>query len=444
MRATVDEASGPRSYFKGAPEVVLARCALTAEERATWAARVDEGARGGYRVIALATGPGEAEDELELLGIVMLWDPPRSEVPDAIATAQRAGVRVMMLTGDHPGTAKAVAEKIGLREVRVMTGAEVEPLDDAELLEAVRTHDVFARVTPEHKLRLVEALKADGQIVAVTGDGVNDAPALKRSDVGIAMGMRGSDVSREVADLVLLDDNFATIIGAIAEGRCIYENLQTYVRYTFSTNVALMLLVLGGAIGSYAEGLRDSAGMLFLPLTALQLLWINFLGDGPPSLALAVDRTQGVMDHPPRPPKSDLLDDASRRFILADGAVKGLLGLALLLVLPILGATLIATQTVVFLFESIGKLVTAYPARRVRHEHDPNLVLHGAMLLGIGIQILTVVVPGLRDVLRLDGIDRMAWAILGAALVLGWLVSEGIAARARRGTAQVSARSSLA
>src|SRR5262249_49759101 len=160
------------------------------------------------------------------------------------------------------------------------------------------------------------------------------APALKRADVGVAMGKRGSDVAREVADLVLLDDNFATIVGAIEEGRGIYENIQTFIRFTFSTNVALLLLVAVGALGSYAEGLRNDAGMLLLPLTALQLLWVNFLGDGPPALALAIDRTPGVMARPPRPPDSDLLDAPSKRFIAITGAFKGAIGIALLLVLP--------------------------------------------------------------------------------------------------------------
>lgn len=435
MRVTVEETSGSVSYFKGAPEVLFARCSLADEERAEWIARAEQGANDGYRLLALARGQGEVEDGLTFLGLVKLWDPPRPEVPDAIRVAQQAGIRVLMITGDHPGTAKAVAAKIGLDASEVVTGERIERSSATELRELARTVNVFARVSPEHKLRLVEALKADGHIVAMTGDGVNDAPALKRSDVGVAMGQRGSDVTREVADLVLLDDNFASIVGAVEEGRGIYENIQTFVRYTFSTNVALMLLVVVGAIGAYVEGIRGTTGMLLLPLTALQLLWVNFLGDGPPALALALDRMPSVMSKPPRPPKSELLDRASKRFIAVTGAFKGTVGILLLLVLPIVGATAIAVQTAIFLFESIGKLVSVYPARRVLHGRRANVALHASVVAGIGLQILTVTVPGLRKVLGLEPFGLAEVAIVTASIVLTWLVGEAAIAWARSAAA---------
>jgi P-type Ca2+ transporter type 2C len=181
---------------------------------------------------------------LSFLGLALLWDPPRQEVPEAIRQALAAGVRVVMVTGDHPATALSVANEVGIPPGRVVTGLDLETLSSEELSYAVKDANVFARVTPEDKLRLVEALKANGEIVAVTGDGVNDAPALKRSDVGVAMGLRGSDVSREVADLVLLDDNFATIVAAIKEGRNVYENIQKFIRFLFCANLALTLIVL--------------------------------------------------------------------------------------------------------------------------------------------------------------------------------------------------------
>ncbi len=420
MRVTVETETGVASYLKGAPEVVIDRCELTIERRTIWLQHAEEAASQGHKVLALARAGGVGEHHLHLLGLLKLWDPPRPEVHDAIAMAQRAGVRVLMITGDHPGTARAVAMAVGLPNPSVMTGAELEKLALDELRAATRTVNVFARVSPEHKLRLVEALQADGHIVAMTGDGVNDAPALKRANVGIAMGRRGSDVTREVSDLVLLDDNFATIVGAIDEGRGIYENIQTFIRYTFSTNVALMLLVVTGAVLAQVQGLRDATGMVLLPLSALQLLWINFVGDGPPALALGLDQTPGQMERPPRPPSSGLLDAASSRFILATGAFKGLLGIALLMLMPMFGFGLIVTQTVIFLYESIGKLVSAYPARRTVRRRPHNWVLHVSIVAGVGLQIATILIPGLRRFLRLEALETRAMLILSLAVVATW------------------------
>ncbi|MBK7401216.1 MAG: HAD-IC family P-type ATPase [Myxococcales bacterium] len=425
MRVTVEGTGGRTSYLKGAPEVLLDLCEMSAEARAQWAERSESAAGRGYKVLALARSSAEAEPEerLQFLGLVMLWDPPRAEIAEAIQTAQRAGVRVLMITGDHPGTARAVAEVIGIPSPTVLSGADIDTYSVEQLRQAARTANVFARVSPAHKLKLVEALQADGEIVAMTGDGVNDAPALKRADVGIAMGKRGSDVTREVADLVLLDDNFATIVGAIEEGRGIYENIQTFIRFTFSTNVALMVLVVTGAVVAHVKGYRDTTGMLLLPLTALQLLWINFLGDGPPALALALDRTPGQMALPPRPPSSGLLDRASGRFILVTGAFKGALGIALLLMLPAFGFGLIVTQTVVFLYESVGKLVSVYPARLVVADRPKNWVLHVSIVAGIALQGAAVTIPGLRRFLGLEALDGKTLAIVVLAVIATWAVA---------------------
>lgn len=438
MRVTVAGTDGkPRSYLKGAPEVILERCSgLDDATRAAWAARSEEAANRGYKVLALACSatwssaptPAEArddepEDHLRLLGLAMLWDPPRAEIADAVKTAQRAGVRIVMITGDHPGTARAVAEVIGIPASVVLTGAEIDAYSRDALRDAARTTNVFARVSPAHKLKLVEALQADGQIVAMTGDGVNDAPALKRADVGIAMGKRGSDVTREVADLVLLDDNFATIVGAIEEGRGIYENIQTFIRFTFSTNVALMVLVVTGAVVAQLRDYRDASGMLLLPLTALQLLWVNFLGDGPPALALALDRTPGQMDRPPREPSSGLLDRASRRFIIVTGLFKAVLGIALLTLLPAFGVGLIVTQTVVFLYESIGKLVSVYPSRLSFAHRPKNWTLHLSIGFGVALQAAAVTIPALRRFLGLDPLDLKTVVILAFAVLVTWGVA---------------------
>ncbi len=423
MQVTVEKEGALTSYLKGAPEVVLKRCSLSAELAAKWAERASAAANRGNKVLALASGEGDREEGLTFLGLVTLWDPPRAEVAEAIGKAQSAGVRVLMITGDHPGTAMAVAEVIGLPSPKVLTGKEIDALSPQALRDAARDTNVFARVSPAHKLKLVEALQADGQIVAMTGDGVNDAPALKRADVGIAMGKRGSDVAREVADMVLLDDNFASIVGAIEEGRGIYQNIQTFIRFTFSTNVALMALVVTGAIVAYARDLRDEAGALILPLTALQLLWINFLGDGPPALALALDRTPGQMDRPPRAPTSGLLDGASARFILATGAFKGLLGIGLLVLLPVLGYGFVVAQTVIFLYESVGKLVSVYPSRPNLAGRRANWTLHGCIVLGVVLQVLTIAIPGLRRFLGLDLLDTRAMLIVGGAVIATWAVA---------------------
>ncbi len=416
MRATVATDGGPRSYHKGAPEALLVRSRLGDAERARWSELAEAAAAEGQRVLALAVADGEVETDLTILGLVMLWDPPRAEVPDAIRHAQAAGVRVVMITGDHPATASAIARRIGIARTLAITGADLDGAPPGALRELVDGSDVFARVGPEHKLAIVDALKANGEIVAVTGDGVNDAPALKRADVGVAMGQRGSDVAREVADLVLVDDNFATIVGAIDEGRNIYENIQTFLRFTFSTNLALILLILAGAVGSYVLALREPGGLLFLPLTALQILWINFLGDGPPGLALAVDRNAGLMARRPRAPDGGMLDRASMRFIVASGVLKAALGIAALVLMPLLGFALVTIQSVIFQTEAIGKLFSTYAARGLTGRARPNLVLHGAVAAGLALQVITVAVPPVRDVLGLGTFD--GFAALAAVLVI--------------------------
>jgi Ca2+-transporting ATPase len=422
MRATVGPAGA--SYFKGAPEVLLARARLSPAEHAAWATRAEAAAARGYRVLALAEREDAREEELTFIGLVQLWDPPRPEVAAALASAQAAGIRVVVVTGDHPTTARAAAEAIGLPSSEVVVGAAVATMSPEELRRAVRSAGVFARVSPEHKLRIVEALKAEGEIVAVTGDGVNDAPALKRSDVGVAMGRRGSDVAREVADLVLTDDNFASIVAAVEEGRNIYENIQKFVRYTFSTNVALILLLIAGTAIAYGYGLRDAGGMLLLPLTATQLLWINFIGDGPPALALALDRNPGTMARPPRPAASGLLDRSSVWFIVVTGLLKGGLGAVLMIVYGAFGVGVALLQTGVFLYESVAKLVSAYPARRgPGGPPRPNLVLLASIALGLALQIATAYVPWLRRLLALERPRAGDIGLVLACVVVSWLVA---------------------
>ncbi|MGZ5481512.1 MAG: cation-translocating P-type ATPase [Pyrinomonadaceae bacterium] len=424
MRVTVEEQGQPVSYLKGAPEVLLRRSRLSEDERRSWEEKAVGYAIEGSRVLALARRAGEGDDDLSFLGLVLLWDPPRAEVPDAIRRAHEAGIRVVMVTGDHPATAVAVANEVGIPPGRVMTGLDLETLSSTELAHAVKDANIFARVTPQDKLRLIETLKAGGEIVAVTGDGVNDAPALKRSDVGVAMGQRGSDVSREVADLVLLDDNFATIVAAIKEGRNIYENIQKFIRFLFSTNLSETLIVVIGVIGSFFLGLHDEAGGLLLPLTASQLLWANVVTDGPPALALGLDRDRSVLRQRPRDPKLPLLDSPSLRFILATGTFKALIGGVLLISLPYFGYGLTSTRTLLFLYMTIGQLMFAYPARRVVGKPQTNIALHLAVILGAGLQLLTVFVPGLRLLLGLELPSTFGFAWVAGAVLLSWVGAE--------------------
>jgi len=295
-------------YVKGAPERLLEMCSRQrgpsgdeALDRSYWQQRIDETAARGERVLALATRPapgdtralvfGDVDSDLTLLGFFGFADPPRREAVDAVAECRRAGIDVKMITGDHAATAQEIARQLGLAGAPVtLTGRDVEALDDAALREAVRGTAVFARTTPEHKLRLVEALQADGLTEAMTGDGVNDAPALKRADAGIAMGRKGTEAAKEAAEMVLADDNFASIVAAVREGRTVYDNLMKVIGWTLPTNGGEALTILA----ALAFGLA-------LPITPVQILWINMITAATLGLTLAFEPTEpGTMARRPR------------------------------------------------------------------------------------------------------------------------------------------------
>ena len=248
------------------------------------------------------------EQDLTFVGLIGMIDPPRPEVPPALETAREAGIRTIMITGDYANTARAIAESIGLLLPghQVLTSTELNRLDDQALQREVKTTDVFARVSPEHKLRIVEALRADGEVVAMTGDGFNDAPSIKRADIGVAMGITGTDVAKESADMVLTDDNYASIVSAVEQGRIIYANIRKFVFFLLSSNVAEIMIIF----------LATLAG-LPTPLTVIQLLWLNLLTDGAPALALAMEKGDlDVMRHPPRSPSEPIINRSMQLGIL--------------------------------------------------------------------------------------------------------------------------------
>jgi Ca2+-transporting ATPase len=332
--STVHRVLGERiAYVKGAAEVVLPRCVLTDEERAAASAAAETMERGALRVLALATRrlPGELgtdaetlEQDLELLGLVGMRDPPRPEVPEAIRRCQEAGIRLILVTGDSGRTAEAIARSIGLVRgaVHVISGSELAALDDTHLLARLTERDViFARIDPEQKLRLAEVLREEGEIVAMTGDGVNDAPALKHADIGVAMGVAGTDVAKESADVILVDDNFASIVAAIEEGRAVYDNIRRFAGYHFCSNAGELVPFLVWGI---------SGGAVPLPLVVMQVLAIDLGTDQLPAMALGIERPEeGTMTRPPRPRSERLLNRPTvARVFLGIGPLAALAAMA--------------------------------------------------------------------------------------------------------------------
>ncbi len=339
---------------KGAPDVLLSRCTrvrvgldvVTLDDamRARLLADVDTLTDAALRTLAVAyrpLTPGEdpadaerLERELIFVGTVGMIDPPREEAAVAIREARRAGIRVVMITGDHPKTAARIAADLGIVDAGspALTGAEIDALDEAAFAAAVRTTSVYARVAPAHKLRIVDALQADGNIVAMTGDGVNDAPALKAADIGVAMGVTGTEVTKEAAKMILADDNFATIVEAVREGRAILDNIRKFLRFLLSSNMGEVLTVFLGVVGAGVIGLTPtdsgSGGTVVLPLLATQLLWINLITDSSPALAMGVDpSSDDLMARKPRHVNDRLIDARMWSSVIQTGLVIAVLTL---------------------------------------------------------------------------------------------------------------------
>jgi P-type Ca2+ transporter type 2C len=442
----------PVVFTKGAPDVLLARCSqesfgdkvrpLTDERRAE-ILRVNEDLAGeALRTLGVAARdlPGEAiggnddgdgvdervEEDLAFLGLIGMIDPPRQEAKEAVARARSAGIRPMMITGDHPKTAGVIAAELGIAEDgRALTGAELQKLSDDALRDAVREIAVYARVNPEHKLRIVKALQANGDTVAMTGDGVNDAPALKRADIGLAMGITGTDVSKEAADVVLTDDNFATIVAAVEEGRAVFDNIRKFLRYLLSSNIGEVLTMFFGVLLSKSLGLKAEHGGVALPLLATQILWINLATDGAPALALGVDPADdGVMNRPPRPRDEGVVTRRMWGGIVLVGIVMAVGTLAVLdASLP---GGMIASegsmryaQTMAFTTLMMFQLFNVFNARSdtqsAFHGLFRNRWLWAAIGLSLALHVAVVYTPFLQRAFSTTGLGARDWLVCAAA-----------------------------
>ncbi|HSA56652.1 MAG TPA: cation-translocating P-type ATPase [Gemmatimonadaceae bacterium] len=449
-------------FAKGAPDVLLRRCTheyigdetrpLTPERRAAILRTNDALAAEALRTLGVAfrtlrgTGaPGSGADALDerverdlvFAGLIGMIDPPRAEAFDAVTRARRAGIRPIMITGDHPGTAAVIARELGIsHDGRAVTGAELERLSDDALDRTVAEVSVYARVNPEHKLRIVDALRRQGAIVAMTGDGVNDAPALKSADIGVAMGITGTDVSKQAADIVLADDNFATIVAAVEEGRAIFANIRKFLRFLLSSNIGEVLTMFLGVVLADALGLNAQAGPadgVVLPLLATQILWINLVTDGAPALALGLDPAAAhVMEQPPRPAGERVITGRMWRGILLVGMVMAV-GTLMVLDASMPGGWIEGTgdlrygQTMAFTTLMLFQLFNVFNARSSTRSAFSGLFTNRwlwiAIVLSLILQALVLYVPALQHAFGTVALNALDWGrcVVAASAVL-WLV----------------------
>ncbi len=419
---------GVAAHSKGAPEIILDSClklcmadgevALDAGNRARILEEASRMAGKALRVLAVAAKSGatreNAEREMTFLGLVGMIDPPRPEAHAAIQTCALAGIKTVMITGDHPLTAQAVARELGvLKTGRVISGAELEALSEAEFERVVEDIEVYARVSPAHKLRVVTALQKKGHRVAMTGDGVNDAPALKKADIGIAMGIAGTDVTREAAAMTLTDDNFASIVAAVEEGRGVFENIKKYLTFLLSSNIGEIGLMTGASLAG-----------LPLPLTAVQILYVNLATDGLPALALAVDPPEpDLMRRPPRGPRSGIFTRPVVTLMTIGGFWSALVNLSLFAWALHSGRSLEEATTMTFVSLVLIQFFKAYNFRSDRHSvlHRPfaNKWLNIAIFWEVLLLVLVVYVPFLQAPFDTFSLTLIDWAIvLASALTI--------------------------
>lgn len=448
MSTEHDGPAGRVGYAKGAVGRMLESCTqelvgdaampLTEPRRAAILAKTEELAAKALRVLGVATGKGERE--LTFLGLVGMMDPPREEAKAAVAQARTAGIRPVMITGDHPATAMAIAREVGIADdPKVVTGAEVDR-------EFVAGADVYARVNPEHKLRIVQALQATGAVVAMTGDGVNDAPALKAADIGIAMGKAGTDVAKQAADLILTDDNFATIVAAVEEGRAVFDNIRKFLRYLLSSNAGEVMTVFFGVVLARQIGLEGDHGFV-LPLLATQILWINLVTDGAPALALGADpASPDLMTRSPRAAGAGVIDRGMGYGIVITGLVMAAGTLAVLdASMPggfIAGAGSLAYgRTMTFTTLVIFQIFNAFNCRSdERSAFDglfANRWLWAATVASLALHVLVIYVPVLRTAFSTVPLSGGDWLLATAVASSVLWVSEAIKWARRAGLLRV-------
>jgi P-type Ca2+ transporter type 2C len=435
MMTTFHQVNGQlRSFTKGAPDLILGRC--TGMLTQDGSSEMDDDsqrmlleinsqlASQGQRVLALADrlwteipdplAPETAERELTFIGFFAIHDPPRDEAKEAVAICRKAGIRTVMITGDHLETAAAIARELDILRPgdKSLSGDQLEQMSDEELKNIVNEVTVYARVSPEHKLRIVEALKSQGHIVAMTGDGVNDAPALKKADIGAAMGISGTEVAKEASDMVLQDDNFTTIVRAVEEGRTIYNNIRGTVQYLLSCNTGEIVTIFTALLLGFGS-----------PLSPIQILWLNLVTDGPPALALGLEPPQkGIMDIPPRKPKEGLFSGGVGARILWQGAMIGLLSLTAYLLALRWGRTVEEAHTMTFVTMALSQIVHSFNVRSMNLSlftigFGTNRSLIYAFLTSAAALLVVIFIPFLRGVFETVLLRPSDWAlVLGLSL----------------------------
>ena len=433
---TVNEFNGDRYVLtKGAPEIIIERCnmveedgelsQITNENRIEVLDDLKEMTSEALRVLALAyrkLGSEEGfedkdglEKDLIYVGLVGMMDPPRKEAKEAVALCEKAGIKVVMITGDNKDTAAAIASEIGiLKGGNVLTGPDLDKIDDNRFKDMVQNVSVYARVFPEQKVRIVEALKSQGQVVAMTGDGVNDAPALKKAAIGVAMGS-GTDVAKESADMLLQDDNFATIVEAVKEGRTIFDNIKRFVKFQLSTNIGAILTITVASLVS-----------LPIPFNPIQILWINIIMDGPPAQSLGVEPSEaGVMERPPSSgniiPKRNLIRIGIAGIVMSVGT------LLLYYYKLSSGASVITAMSVAFTVFVMYQIFNVFNCKA--KGMIPNKTLLIAVLASFLLQLCVIYLPYLQGIFRTTGITIMDWVLIvlvASTIFLSEFISERV------------------